>query len=125
MVNDAISSLITVVEGNGSIIFATSNSDDSGKHRTVNIGISNNGDMGSVSNIANVVDDLGAMSSVWGNLQGQNNSIEGELVLANIGYSSDGSMSSLSADFYQDFEDHMDELEEYDVAYLLKAEFKK
>jgi hypothetical protein len=123
LVNDAISSLITDVEGNGSIIFATSKPDENGKQQTFNIGISGNGSIVSVSNLETNSADLNAMSSVWDNLQGKNNSIEGELVLANIGYSSDGSMSSLTTDFFTDVEGHMDELENYEVSYLLKAEF--
>jgi hypothetical protein len=123
LVNDAISSLITDVEGNGSIIFATSKPDENGKQQTFNIGISGNGSIVSVSNLETNSADLNAMSSVWDNLQGKNNSIEGELVLANIGYSSDGSMSSLTTDFFKDVEGHMDELEKYEIAYLLKAEF--
>lgn len=125
LVNDAISSLITNVEANGSIIFATSNPDDSRKKQTFNIGISGNGGIGSVSNFETTSDDLDAMASVWNNIEGKSNSIEGELLLANIGYSSDETMSSLSTDFYEDFEGNMNELEKYDVAYLLKAEFNK
>lgn len=125
LVNDAISSLITEVEGNGSIIFAISNPDDSGSKQTFNIGISDNEGIGSVSNYETTSDDLDAMASVWNNIEGKNNSIDGELLLANIGYSIGGSMSSLSTDFYEDFEAHLNELEKYDVAYLLKAEFKK
>ena len=125
LVNDAISSLITDVEGKGSIIFATSNRDDSGKKQTFNIGISGNGGIGSVSNFETTSDDLEAMASVWNNLEGKSNSIEGELLLANIGYSSDGTMSSPSTDFYEDFKGHMNELEKYEVAYLLKAKFNK
>jgi len=125
LVNDAISSLITDVEGNGSIIFATSNSDDSGKKQIFNIGISDNGGMGSVSNFESTSNDLDAMESVWNSLDGKSNSIEGELLLANIGYSSGGAMSSFTTAFYEDFEGHMSELEKYDVLYLLKAEFNK
>jgi len=33
-------------------------------------------------------------------------------------------MSSLPNDFYKDVDGHMSELEEYDVVYLLKTEFK-
>ncbi|WP_438317005.1 hypothetical protein [Sporosarcina sp. FA9] len=125
LVNEAISSLISGVENNGSIIFATSNPDESGKKQTFNIGISGNSGIGSVSNFETTSDDLDTMASVWNNLEGKNNSIEGVLVLANIGYSSDGIISGLTDDFYKDAEDHMNELEKYDVAYLLKAEFIK
>ncbi|WP_438317065.1 hypothetical protein [Sporosarcina sp. FA9] len=123
--NEAISFLITEIKDNGSIIFVTSNPDDSGKKQTFNIGISGNGGIGSVSNFDTNSDDLDAMASVWSNLEGKNNSIEGVLVLAIIGYSSDGIMSGLTDDFYKDAEGQMNELEKYDVAYLLKAEFHK
>ena len=124
LVDDKISSITTQVEGNGSIIFATSKVDDSQKQHTFNIGISGNGSMGSISSFDTNSYDLDAMSSVWGNFQEENNSIEGEVVLASICYSSDGRMSSLTTDFYKDVDGHMNELEDYDVVYLLKAEFK-
>ncbi|MBO0586678.1 hypothetical protein [Sporosarcina sp. E16_8] len=125
LVNDAISSLLTEVEEKGSIIFATSNPDDSGKKQTFNIGIRGNGGISSVSNFETTSDDLDAMASVWNNLEGKSNSIEGELLLAIIGYSSNETMSSLSTGFYEDFEGNRKELEKYDVVYLLKAEFNK
>ncbi|MBO1914585.1 hypothetical protein J4G37_58405, partial [Microvirga sp. 3-52] len=67
LVNDAISSLITDVEGKGSIIFTTSKPDEDGKQQTFNIGISGKSGMGSVSNFEDNLDD---MASVWDNLQG-------------------------------------------------------
>lgn len=125
LVNDAISSLITDVEEKGSIIFATTNPYDSGKKQTFNIGISGNGGMSSINNSETTSDDLDAMVSILNNLEGKDHSIEGELLLANIAYSSGETMSSLSTDFYEDFEENMKELEKYDVVYLLKAEFNK
>ena len=125
LVDDKISSLTTQVEENGSIIFATSKADGSRKQHTFNIGISGNDSMSSISHIETNLDDLDAMSIVWGNLQEENNSIEGEVLLASICYSSDGSMSSLTTDFYKDADGHMNELEDYDVVYLLRAEFNK
>lgn len=66
------------------------------------------------------------MESVWGNFEGEKTFNEGEVVLGNICYSSDeNGMSSLTNDFYDDVEAHMNELEEYEVVYLLKAEFVK
>ncbi|QUW23613.1 hypothetical protein JSQ81_08975 [Sporosarcina sp. Marseille-Q4063] len=113
------------MEENGSIIFATSKADDSRMQHTFNIGISSNDSMASISHIETNLDDLDAMSSVWDNIQEENNSIEGEVLLASICYSSDGRMSSLTTDFYKDVDGHMNELEDYDVVYLLKAEFNK
>ncbi|MFJ7933823.1 hypothetical protein [Sporosarcina sp. NPDC096371] len=124
LVDDKINSIITPVETSGSIVFATSKWDGSVKHQAFNIGISSNGSTGSSSNLIENLTGLDKMSSVWGDFLEENKSIEGELVLASICYSSDDSgMSSLSNDFYNDVEGHMGELDKYDVVYLLKAEF--
>ncbi|WP_318617548.1 hypothetical protein [Sporosarcina sp. YIM B06819] len=124
-VNDKVSSISTPVEENGTIIFATSKADGRQKQQTFNIGISGNGSTGSVSGFDENATDVDKMSSVWGDFQEESKSIDGEVVLASICYSSDESgMSSLSTDFYKDIEGHMSELDEYDVVYLLKAQFK-
>lgn len=124
MVHDKISPMTTPVEGEGSIIFATSKIDDNQKKQhTFNIGISSNGSTGSISGFDTISNDLDSMSSVWGSFQEENKSIEGEIVLASICYLSDGHMRSLTTDFYNNVDDHMNELENYDVVYLLKAEF--
>ncbi len=124
LVDDKVSSLSTPVEENGTIVFATSKADGSQKQQTFKLGISSNGSTGSVSGFDANASDVDKMSSVWSDFQEENKSIEGEIVLASICYSSDESgMSSLTTDFYKDVEGHMSELEEYDVVYLLKAEF--
>jgi len=125
LIDDKVSSISTTVEENGTIVFATSKADGRQKQQTFNIGISGNGSTGSVSGFdANAV-DLDKMASVWSDFQEENKSIEGKVVLASICYSSDeNGMSSLPNDFYKDTEGHMSGLEEYDVVYLLKAEFE-
>lgn len=126
MVQDKISPMTTPVEGDGSIIFATSKiGDNQKKQLTFNIGISSNGSTGSISGFDTTSFDLDSMSSVWGSFQEENKLIEGEVVLASICYVSDGHMRSLTTDFYNDVDGHLHELENYDVVYLLKAEFKK
>ncbi|MGE7664811.1 hypothetical protein ACQKMN_03750 [Ureibacillus composti] len=50
--------------------------------------------------------------------------LEGEVVLGSICYSMEGRMNSLSTDFYQDVDRHINELEKYDVVYLFKEDFK-
>ncbi|MCM3711113.1 hypothetical protein [Sporosarcina luteola] len=123
LVNDRMSSITSQVEEKGSIIFTSSKAVGSPKQSTFNIGISSNSSIGSSTRTN--TDDLDAMSSVWGNIQGESNSVEGVLVLASICYSSDGHMSSLNPGFYKNVDDHMNKLEEYEVVYLLKAEFNK
>ena len=120
LVESKLSHITAAVEETGSIIFAASKNE---KQNVINIGINGNGDTASKSDFDN---DLEEMASVWGNFEGEKTLNEGEIVLANICYSSDeNGMSSLTNDFYDDVEGHMNELEEYDVVYLLKAEFVK
>lgn len=120
LVESKLSHITTEVEQEGSIIFATSKNE---KQNVINIGINGNGGTASISGFDN---DLEEMASVWGNFEGKKILNEDEVVLANICYSSDeNGMSSLTNDFYDDVEAHVNELEEYDVAYLLKAEFVK
>ncbi len=125
LVEDKISSILTPVEESGSIIIGTSKWNGSRNQKTFNIGISANGDTSSISSFDEDIAGLDKMSSVWGDFQEKNKPIEGEVLLASICYSSgESGMSSLRNDFYKDAEGHMSELEEYDVVYLLKAEFK-
>ncbi|MEC5424723.1 hypothetical protein QGM71_14640 [Virgibacillus sp. C22-A2] len=125
LVDDKLSHVTTEVEQGGSIIFATSKNDNE-KKNTINIGIDSNGGTASISGFDTNSNGIEKMSSVWGNFQGKKTLNEGEVVLANISYSNDeNGMSSLTADYYDDVESHMNELKEYDVAYLLKAEFFK
>ncbi|MDW0117204.1 hypothetical protein QTL97_09665 [Sporosarcina thermotolerans] len=125
MVHNKISPMTTPVEGDGSIIFVTSKVNANQQQPTFNIGVSGNGSTGSISGLDTTSYDLDSMSSVWGSFQEENKSIEGEVVLASICYVSDGPMRSLTTDFYNDVDGHMNKLENYDVVYLLKAEFKK
>lgn len=125
LVDDKISHITTQVEENGSIIFATSKRDDSQKQHTFNIGIRSNGSTSSISGFDTISDGLDDMSSVWGNFQEENITIEGEALLASICYSNDESMASLTTDFYKDVDGHLNELEDYEVVYLLKTEFIK
>ncbi|ALS78761.1 MULTISPECIES: hypothetical protein [Planococcus] len=125
LIEEIVGSLSAEAEGNGTIIFATSKLENDGEKQTFNIGISSNGHTGSVSNIEINPEDLVDMASVWGQLEGEKKSIDDELVLANISYSNDQVISSLSTDFFNDVENHIDELAQYDLVYLLKAEFKK
>ncbi|MFJ8235438.1 hypothetical protein ACIQ34_06755 [Ureibacillus sp. NPDC094379] len=128
LVEDKIGELTTQVEGDGSIIFTTSKTNYSQKQPTFNIAISSKEGVSFVSSISafdqnsNSLDD---MSSVMGPFPKENTFIEGEVVLGSICYSKDGIMNSLTADFYQDVDGHINELEKYDVVYLFKADFIK
>jgi hypothetical protein len=125
LMGEKISSITSEVKKNGSIIFTTSKTNDGQKEHSFNIGISSNGSIASISGVDSKSGELADMSSVWGTFQGENTLIEGEVVLASICYSNDDSMASLTTDFYKDVDGHLSELEDYDVAYILRAEFIK
>lgn len=60
-----------------------------------------------------------------GTFPGEDILIEGEMVLGSICYSNGTQIDTLNSDFYQDVDGHINELEKYDVVYLLKADFMK
>lgn len=126
LIDKEVSSLTTDVKNrNGSIIFTNAYLIDGEKNRTFNLGISNNGGVSSVNNLELTSNASANMASTWSTLEGKVDLPESEQLLAGIGYSSDEIMSSLSSDIYEDFEGQMNELEKYDVLYLLKVEFNK
>lgn len=125
LVEDKIGELTTRVVGDGSIISTTSKTNSSQKQSTFNIAISSKEGVSSISAFDQNSNSLDDMASVWGNFPGENIFIEGEVVLGSICYSNDGRMNSLTADFYQNVDGHFNELEKYDVVYLLKADFIK
>lgn len=126
LVTEDMSRMTTTVKENGSLIFATSKTTSENKDVIFNIGISGENGSASIIDMDQEAADLTDMSSIWGSLSESKNLTDKETVLASIAYSSnDFGMSSLTNDFYDDMEAHIDELEEYDVAYILKAQFKK
>lgn len=122
LVDDGLGHITTQAGENGSIIFTTSKNDNE-KQNIFNIGISTDESTSSI-----IISDtaLEEMASVWNHIPEEKSLDNGEVVLANICYSDDeNGMQSLTTNFYDDVDGHMDELAEYDVVYLLKAEFLK
>lgn len=126
LVDDRLSKITTQINKSGSIIFSKPKSSNTEKQNTFNIGIGSNGITGSISGYDLNSDDLYNMASVGGSFPEKLRLNKDELVLANICYSNDeNGMSSLTTDFYEDPVGNINKLKEYDVAYLLKAEFIK
>jgi len=123
LVEDKLSELTMQVEGDGSIILTTPKISYSQNQPIFKSAISSKEGVSTRSAFDPNSDGLDDMSSVWGPFPTENTIIEGEVVLGSICYSNDGRMNSLSADFYQDVEGHINELEKYDVVYLFKADF--
>lgn len=126
-VDDLIGGNKTQVTENGSIIFTTTNPESTLNQTFFNLGVSSNGSTGS-STVSDIISNNGeeGMHTMWGSINEEMDVTNGELVLASICYSwGDGSMRSLSPDFYKDVESHINEIENYDVVYLLKSKFTK
>lgn len=120
---DDLSHITTQIEQNGSIIF-TSPENFNEKQKNFTIGIENNGSTSSINGVDENADGLAEMSRVWSNIQGTKTWSEGKVTLASICYSNDEhGVSELPSEFLNDVAGHMDELKQYDVAYLLKATF--
>jgi hypothetical protein len=107
----------------GTILFTTSKQADGEYSHSYYIGILDDGGSVSGSGSVDFPDGLPNMMSTWGNLSDQV-AINGEIVLAAICYSDDEhGMSGLTTAFWENPARHMNDLKEYDVTYLLKAEF--
>lgn len=125
LVDDRLAHLTTEVEQSGSIIFTLSENTNE-NNNSFNIGVGTDENLTSINVSDTDLTGLESMASVWGSTSEKVAIDNGEAVLANISYSDDeNGMHSLTTEFFEDAAGHMDELEEYDVAYLLKAEFVK
>ncbi|SES18503.1 hypothetical protein SAMN04487944_12259 [Gracilibacillus ureilyticus] len=126
LVDDRISKITTQINESGSIIFSTPQSSNTENQKTLNIGIGSNGIIGSTNGYDENSDDLDNMASVIGNFPEKLSLNQDKLVLAHICYSNDkNGMRSLATEFYEDPAGNINKLKEYDVAYLLIAEFIK
>lgn len=123
LIDDKLIYFSAEIQEEGSIIFTVSGMNSSGNRLFLHSGIGSN-------NVVSVSRNTTALpgenvSSVWGINPNEKDPASGEMVLASILYSSDeGGMSSLPDYFYEDADEHAEELEDYDTAFLLKAEFK-
>ncbi|MDQ0226468.1 hypothetical protein [Metabacillus niabensis] len=125
LVNEEINFMTTEVEGKGTIIFTASQPDDEQNQFEFHIGVESNRSTSS----ANAVDSLANASPDGVSYSWETNqsiSIKNEMVFSSICISKPGAegMSSLSTEFYQDVDRHIDKLKEYDTVYLLRGEFK-
>ncbi|MFD1416931.1 hypothetical protein [Oceanobacillus jeddahense] len=125
LVNDSLGYMTTEAEQSGSIIFTLSE-DVNDVNNIFNIGVSTEESLTSAHVPDEKSNDVENMSSEWGSIPEKVALDNGEVVLANISYSdNENGMHSLTTDFYEGAAGHMNELEQYDVVYLLKAEFSK
>lgn len=123
LVDDGISQMTSEVDGSGSIIFAVSPVDDN--QSMFNFGVTSNGTTASIQN-TEMISDNGEnnMATLMAPHPEENIPVSDDMVLAGIYYSSDdGSMAPPSSDFYTDMEQHIDELADFEMAYLIRSRF--
>lgn len=123
LVDERVGGLRSGIEEKGTIIFTTSRPMENGQS-IFNMSISSSGSTGTVTNFE-AVPDVNEMASTWGSNTIEENAIGSEMVLSSICYSNadDGNMHSLSPDFYNDVDSNINEIKDYAIVYLLRAEF--
>lgn len=125
LVDDKITWMMGSIEESGTILFTTTKRADGEPTSSYYIGILS--DSGSISGKGSedFPDGIPNMMSTWGSLS-EKTITDSEIVLAAICYSdNEYGMSGLTTSFFEDPASHMSDLKEYDVAYLLKAKFRK
>lgn len=111
------------IQEEGSIIFAVSGMNYPQNQMSIHSGISSSNTVAASHNEMTLPDE--DFSAIWGSNPNEMDPSEGEIVLASINYfSANGGVSTPSAQFYTDVDEHIDELSKYDVTFLLKAKFE-
>ncbi|WP_096271097.1 hypothetical protein [Paucisalibacillus globulus] len=125
LVDDKVAWMSGGIDEKGTILFTTTNQADNEPSSSYYIGILSDSGTVSGSGSEDFPDGIPNMMSTWGSLS-EKTITDSEIVLAAICYSdNEHGMSGLTTSFFEDPASHMSDLKEYDVAYLLKAEFKK
>jgi len=127
LVENKISQITTGIKDNGTIIFAISKTLDNQKQSVFTINISSDGATSESSSLETIMN--GGLEGVMGiaaSNQTENMPIKNKIVLASMCYQKGvHGMYVLTDDFYRDVNKHISEIKDYDVVYLLRAEFIK
>jgi len=124
MVNDELGYMTTDIDEQGSIIFATAIDEEPHEKETFYLGVGDENGTSSSTPSDEAALTSENMSIVSGSFTEEIAIDKDETVLASIAYSNDEhGVSSISSDFYENPENNLEELEEYDVVYLFKIAF--
>lgn len=119
-----INRITTEIKNEGTIIFTTSKTDAETNQAIFAISINSDKSTGSGWGPVKMTENVSGI--IQGSNLTENIPITGPMVLASICYTTNSNeMSSLSADFYEDPASHLDEIENFDIVYLLKSEFSE
>ncbi|APC47540.1 hypothetical protein J5S49_09840 [Virgibacillus halodenitrificans] len=124
---EKVNHLISDIKEKGYLMFAISKDAGEQEMSVFNVGVFSNGGTSDLTNAERIGEKgLKNMSSVWATNPFLSEQVKEEIILSSICYKSgDGSMHSLSEDFYRDVEGNLETIKKYDAVYLLKAKFNK
>ncbi|MFP3727468.1 hypothetical protein U8V72_20005 [Priestia filamentosa] len=125
LTKEKMNHLTNDIQGKGNIIFATTAIPDKPSQLIFNIGVSNNDSITANSELETIMEgNLEDVGGTWEGNPSAKKPIEGDMVLASLSYKKGGNnMHSLSSDFYDNPSKHLEDIEDYDVVYLLRAKF--
>ncbi|MFF2753942.1 hypothetical protein ACFVR1_09370 [Psychrobacillus sp. NPDC058041] len=122
LIEEKLNSIVTEIDNEGTIIFSISPTLVDQKESTFNISVgSESGHSG--SSTQQIMPTV--LQSTWATNPSESVQISDKMVLASICYSNGQGMSSLSKDFYSKIDNRLNEIKNYDVVYVLRAEFLK
>ncbi|MFF3021704.1 hypothetical protein ACFVRR_03440 [Gottfriedia sp. NPDC057948] len=120
LVGKKINHITSEIKDDGTIIFATSKTLNNQNQSVFILGIN-----GRESNRTIINDELEGVCT-WRGPHIVNNPFKNNIVLASfICYKNGNHMNSLTDDFYRDVNNHIKEIKDYKVVYLLRAKFTK
>ncbi|MDW0109431.1 hypothetical protein [Sporosarcina aquimarina] len=124
--HDPISSFITPVEKDGTILFTLQRPIPGFDQSVLNLGVISKDGSGSVQNSDEQPEKFEEMASTASTFSGELNPLNEENVIATICFSkNDAGLSTITSSYYEDPEANVEELAQYDLVYVLKVQFKK
>ncbi len=120
-----VSSISTSVKTDGTILFSIQRPIQEFNKTILNLSIGDKDGSGSGQSVDEQPDEFNKMGAVSSTFTGDTKSVEDEIILATICYSKGKEIGTITSEFYDEPEAHLDELADYDLVYVLKSHFKK
>ena len=120
LVEEKLNNTVIDINNKGTIIFSISSKLVDQKESTFNISVGS--ESGYSGSSTKQMIPTGRQST-WGSNPSESIQISNKIVLASICYSNGQGMSSLTKAFYTEIDNHLNEIKDYDIVYVLRAEF--
>ncbi len=120
-----VSSITTSVKTDGTILFSIQKPIQEFNKTILNLSVGNKDGSGSGLNVDEQPDEFNKMGALSSTFTGDAKSVEDEIILATICYSKGNEIGTITSEFYDEPEAHLDELADYDLVYVLKSHIKK